>query len=52
MIRKGVLHRVCNRCDKTFKPLGKSSRVCEKCYRRKKSNWLEKIYEMQNKKPS
>ena len=30
-IRKGKLHRICSRCEKTFEPHGKEHRICDKC---------------------
>jgi len=30
-IRKGKLHRPCERCDEYFKPITKFQRICAKC---------------------
>ena len=51
-VRKGVLHRICKRCEKTFKPTGRCNFICVKCSKNNRDkSWLDEIIKMQNKIP-
>ena len=46
MLRKGKLHRICIKCEKTFEPSGKSVKICNKC---KGDSWMDYLYRKQRR---
>lgn len=38
-IRRGNLHRICERCEVSYAPNGKSQKICDKCFKKAMKGW-------------